>query len=172
MLHCLFSLVGTISSFTFAGYHFKWSQKMRNLWERKLILGVFGVGFIIFAKFQRKKTWINRCSPKYRCNSFKLWNRCTNFGPERKCYLRREKGLFFFHKKLENIVIYFQNIKKVIELPMINSRTDCNALSKEVINNCDLIHHSRLAEVEQIIYYLKKRRLQISGKSKYQTFNS
>lgn len=49
---------------------------------------------------------------------------------------------------------------------MINSRTDCHALSKEVVNDCDLIHHSRLAEVEQVIYYLKKRKLQTSGKSK------
>lgn len=49
---------------------------------------------------------------------------------------------------------------------MINSRTDCHALSKEVVNHCDLIHHSRLAEIEQIIYYLKKRKLQSGGKSK------
>lgn len=49
---------------------------------------------------------------------------------------------------------------------MINSRTDCHALSKEVVNQCDLIHHSRLAEVEQIIYYLKKRKLQSGGKGK------
>lgn len=66
--------------------------------------------------------------------------------------------------KINKFLTYFQTLKKIIELPMINSRTDCNALSKEVINSCDLIHHSRLAEVEQIIYYLKKRRLQISGK--------
>lgn len=50
---------------------------------------------------------------------------------------------------------------------MINSRTDCHALSKEVVNHCDLIHHSRLAEVEQIIYYIKKRKLQSSGKSEW-----
>ncbi|XP_056631123.1 kinesin-associated protein 3 isoform X2 [Diorhabda carinulata] len=63
-------------------------------------------------------------------------------------------------------VIYGEkkSLKKIIELPMINSRTDCHALSKEVVNQCELIHHSRLPEVEQIIYYLKKRKLQNSGK--------
>lgn len=50
-------------------------------------------------------------------------------------------------------------LKKLIELPMLNSRTDCHALAKEIVNQCDLIHHSRLAEVEQITYYLKKRKL-------------
>lgn len=40
----------------------------------------------------------------------------------------------------------------------MNTRTDCNALAKEVLSQCDLIHPSRLVEVEQIIYYLKKRK--------------
>jgi hypothetical protein len=52
-----------------------------------------------------------------------------------------------------------QNLKKIIELPMLNSRTDCYALAKEVVYQCDLIHHSRSSEVEQTIYYLKKRKL-------------
>lgn len=49
---------------------------------------------------------------------------------------------------------------------MINSRTDCHSLAKEVVSQCDLIHHSRLAEVEQIIYYLKKRKLHGAVKGK------
>lgn len=49
---------------------------------------------------------------------------------------------------------------------MINSRTDCHALSKEVVNQCELIHHSRLPEVEQIIYYLKKRKMQNGNRGK------
>jgi hypothetical protein len=58
-------------------------------------------------------------------------------------------------------VIYGEkkNLKKIIELPMLNSRTDCYALAKEVVYQCDLIHHSRSSEVEQTIYYLKKRKL-------------
>lgn len=42
---------------------------------------------------------------------------------------------------------------------MLNSRTDCNAVAKEVLMQCDLLHPSRLVEVEQTIYYLKKRKL-------------
>lgn len=42
---------------------------------------------------------------------------------------------------------------------MLNSRTDCNALAREVLSQCDLIHPSRLVEVEQTIYYLKKRKI-------------
>lgn len=49
-------------------------------------------------------------------------------------------------------------MKKIIDLPMLNTRTDCNALAKEVLAQCDLIHPSRLVEVEQTIYYLKKRK--------------
>lgn len=53
----------------------------------------------------------------------------------------------------------FQNLQKIIELPLLNSRTDCNALAKEVLAQCDLIHPSRLVEVEQTVYYLKKRKV-------------
>lgn len=42
---------------------------------------------------------------------------------------------------------------------MLNSRSDCNALAREVLSQCDLIHPSRLVEVEQTIYYLKKRKV-------------
>ncbi|KAK9870464.1 hypothetical protein WA026_008023 [Henosepilachna vigintioctopunctata] len=52
-----------------------------------------------------------------------------------------------------------KNLKKLIELPMLSSRTDCLALAKEVVNQCDLIHYSRVSEVEQTIFYLKKRKL-------------
>lgn len=57
-----------------------------------------------------------------------------------------------------------KTLKKIIELPMINSRTDCHSMAREVINQCDLIHHSRIPEVEQIIYYLKKRKLHGTAK--------
>ncbi|XP_049821994.1 kinesin-associated protein 3 isoform X10 [Aethina tumida] len=99
--------------------------------------------------------------------------------PDEAKYLRTERkpGSIDVHPSLEAIVLNYeidvqilgnkdtsiygekQSLKKIIELPMLNSRTDCHALAKEVVNQCDLIHHSRLAEVEQIIYYLKKRKL-------------
>lgn len=50
-------------------------------------------------------------------------------------------------------------MKKIIELPMLNTRVDCNTLGKDVLAHCDLIHPSRILELEQIIFYLKKRKL-------------
>lgn len=40
----------------------------------------------------------------------------------------------------------------------MNSKTDVAALAREVVDKCDLIHKSQLSDVEQIIYYLKKRK--------------
>jgi hypothetical protein len=36
--------------------------------------------------------------------------------------------------------------------------TDVRALAKEVINRCKLIHPTKLAEVEQLLFYLQNRR--------------
>lgn len=55
--------------------------------------------------------------------------------------------------------VLFKALKKIIELPGLNSRTDCNSLAREVLLHCDLIHPSRLVELEQTIYYLKKRKM-------------
>nr|CAH7749402.1 unnamed protein product [Callosobruchus chinensis] len=104
--------------------------------------------------------------------------------PEVAKFMRTERkpGSIDVHPNIDAIVLSYEidvqilgpkediihgekkNLKKNIELPMINSRTDCHALAKEVVNQCDLIHHSRLAEVEQIIYYIKKRKLQSGSK--------
>ncbi|XP_050309550.1 kinesin-associated protein 3 [Anthonomus grandis grandis] len=61
-----------------------------------------------------------------------------------------------------------KTLKKTIELPMINSRTDPHSVAREVVNQCDLIHHSRIPEVEQIIYYLKKRKLHGSARGDFE----
>ncbi|CAH1133621.1 unnamed protein product [Ceutorhynchus assimilis] len=61
-----------------------------------------------------------------------------------------------------------KTLKKTIELPMISSRTDCLAVAKEVANQCNLIHHSRISEVEQAIYYLKKRKLHGGAKGDHE----
>ncbi|XP_076255125.1 kinesin associated protein 3 isoform X2 [Rhynchophorus ferrugineus] len=99
--------------------------------------------------------------------------------PEIAKYMRTERkpGSIDVHPNIDAIILSYdidvqilgakenplhgekKSLRKTVELPMINSRTDCHALAKEVVNQCDLIHHSRLAEVEQIIYYLKKRKL-------------
>ncbi|KAJ8920653.1 hypothetical protein NQ315_004792 [Exocentrus adspersus] len=108
-----------------------------------------------------------------------IWTSVNEMEPEDAKYMRTERkpGSIDVHPNIDAIVLNYEidvqilgpkenvihgekkSLKKIIELSMINSRTDCHALSKEVVNVCDLIHHSRLAEVEQIIYYLKKRKL-------------
>lgn len=50
-----------------------------------------------------------------------------------------------------------QNCQRILRLPSLNSRVDPAALAKEVVEKCDIIHKSQLAEVQQIIYYLQKR---------------
>ncbi|XP_067640565.1 kinesin-associated protein 3 isoform X4 [Eurosta solidaginis] len=51
-----------------------------------------------------------------------------------------------------------ENCQKVIRLRSLNAKTDPAALAREVVEKCDLIHKSQLADVEQIIFYLKNRK--------------
>lgn len=48
--------------------------------------------------------------------------------------------------------------QKIIRLNSLNSRTDCAALAREVVEKCSLIHHSKINEVEHLIHYLKNRK--------------
>lgn len=52
---------------------------------------------------------------------------------------------------------FFQNCQRIIRLKTLNSESDPAALAKEVVEKCDIIHQSQLPEVQQIIFYLKKR---------------
>ncbi|XP_036317889.1 kinesin-associated protein 3, partial [Rhagoletis pomonella] len=54
--------------------------------------------------------------------------------------------------------IYKKNCQKIIRLRSLNAKTDPAALAREVVDKCDLIHKSQLADVEQIIFYLKNRK--------------
>lgn len=40
----------------------------------------------------------------------------------------------------------------------LHSNTDISALAQEVVEKCNLVHKSKLPEVEQLIYYLQNRR--------------
>ncbi|KAE8748254.1 hypothetical protein FOCC_FOCC005093 [Frankliniella occidentalis] len=51
-----------------------------------------------------------------------------------------------------------KDCQKIIRLKSLNSDTDCAALAKEVVEKCSLIHASKLAEVEHLIYYLQNRK--------------
>lgn len=136
---------------------------MQNLWKRR-----YNNPFIIFYLanycFQRSSSRYHRRSPESKCYSFELWNRSQYCWGKRHCFTFRkegiwrwEEGFFLFYTLYGTLIL--QNLKKVIELPMLNSRTDCLALAREIVNQCDLIHHSRVPEVEQTIFYLKKRKL-------------
>ena len=40
----------------------------------------------------------------------------------------------------------------------LNTKTNIKSLAKEIIDKCKLIHPSKLLEVEQLLYYLQKRK--------------
>lgn len=54
-------------------------------------------------------------------------------------------------------IFVFQECQKVIHLKSLNTNTDCRALAKEVIHKCNLIHETKLYDVEHLIYYLQTR---------------
>ncbi|XP_055911716.1 kinesin-associated protein 3 isoform X1 [Eupeodes corollae] len=51
-----------------------------------------------------------------------------------------------------------KDCQKIIRLKTLSAKTDPAALAREVVERCDLIHKSQLADVEQIIFYLKNRK--------------
>ncbi|XP_075793101.1 kinesin-associated protein 3 isoform X5 [Pelodiscus sinensis] len=54
--------------------------------------------------------------------------------------------------------------QKIIRLKSLNANTDVASLARKVVEECKLIHPSKLAEVEQLLYYLQNRRDASSGK--------
>ncbi|XP_038613911.1 kinesin-associated protein 3 isoform X3 [Tachyglossus aculeatus] len=57
--------------------------------------------------------------------------------------------------------------QKIIRLKSLNANTDISSLARKVVEECKLIHSSKLAEVEQLLYYLQNRRdAAFSGKEK------
>ena len=54
--------------------------------------------------------------------------------------------------------------QKIIRLKSLNSSTDITSLASEVIAKCKLIHPSKLAEVEQLLYYLQNRKEKVAAK--------
>ncbi|XP_067156756.1 kinesin-associated protein 3 isoform X2 [Apteryx mantelli] len=56
--------------------------------------------------------------------------------------------------------------QKIIRLKSLNANTDIASLARKVVEECKLIHPSKLAEVEQLLYYLQNRRDASAGKEK------
>ncbi|CAL4237307.1 unnamed protein product, partial [Meganyctiphanes norvegica] len=48
--------------------------------------------------------------------------------------------------------------QKIIRLKSLDSKTDVNALAREVVDKCKLIHSSKLSEVEHLITYILTRK--------------
>uniref|UniRef100_A0A673WT42 Kinesin-associated protein 3b n=1 Tax=Salmo trutta TaxID=8032 RepID=A0A673WT42_SALTR len=55
--------------------------------------------------------------------------------------------------------------QKIIRLKSLNMNTDIAALARKVVEECKLIHPSKLSEVEQLLFYLQNRK-KASGKEK------
>lgn len=53
-----------------------------------------------------------------------------------------------------------------IRLKSLNANTDIGSLARKVVEECKLIHPSKLGEVEQLLYYLQNRRDSSAGKGK------
>ena len=63
------------------------------------------------------------------------------------------------HKKCEILIDWpISFVLFSIRLKSLGPSTDIRALAKEVINRCKLIHPSKSAEVEQLLFYLQNRR--------------
>ena len=81
-----------------------------------------------------------------------LWEEVTN---EKALY--NEDGLY---------TITILSIFNRIRLQSLNATTNIAKLASEVIEKCKLIHPTKLPEVEQLLYYLQKRKDTGAGKSK------
>ncbi|NXF20775.1 KIFA3 protein, partial [Rhodinocichla rosea] len=56
--------------------------------------------------------------------------------------------------------------QKIIRLKSLNANTDIGSLARKVVEECKLIHPSKLGEVEQLLYYLQNRRDSSAGKER------
>ncbi|KAG8436493.1 hypothetical protein GDO86_007550 [Hymenochirus boettgeri] len=56
--------------------------------------------------------------------------------------------------------------QKIIRLKSLNANTDISSLARKVVDECKLIHPSKLAEVEQLLFYLQNRRDGLPSKEK------
>ncbi|KAK1897042.1 Kinesin-associated protein 3 [Dissostichus eleginoides] len=48
--------------------------------------------------------------------------------------------------------------QKIIRLKSLNAHTDTSSLARKVVEECRLIHSSKLLEVEQLLFYLQNRK--------------
>ncbi|KAG7233463.1 hypothetical protein INR49_007001 [Caranx melampygus] len=56
--------------------------------------------------------------------------------------------------------------QKIIRLKSLNASTDTKSLARKVVEECRLIHPSKLCEVEQLLFYLQNRKQPNDGEEK------
>lgn len=54
-----------------------------------------------------------------------------------------------------------------IRVKALNEKSNLKALAKEIVDKCSLIHHSKILEVEQLLYFLQNRKEVITNKCTY-----
>ena len=54
----------------------------------------------------------------------------------------------------ELLMLYFYRIR----LKSLNSTSNIQAVAQQLVAKCNLIHPSKIPEVEQLLYYLQKRK--------------
>ncbi|XP_077390774.1 kinesin-associated protein 3a isoform X2 [Festucalex cinctus] len=59
--------------------------------------------------------------------------------------------------------------QKIVRLKSLNSNTDTSSLARKVVEECHLIHPSKVNEVEQLLFYLQTRRQPNDNQEKKQT---
>ncbi|XP_037120611.1 kinesin-associated protein 3a [Syngnathus acus] len=59
--------------------------------------------------------------------------------------------------------------QKIIRLKSLNANTDTSSLARKVVEECHLIHPSKMNEVEQLLFYLQTRRQSNDEPEKKQT---
>uniref|UniRef100_A0A672ZXP8 Kinesin-associated protein 3a n=1 Tax=Sphaeramia orbicularis TaxID=375764 RepID=A0A672ZXP8_9TELE len=58
----------------------------------------------------------------------------------------------------DQVVAERKECQKIVRLKSLNSSTDTSSLARKVVEECHLIHPSRVSEVEQLLFYLQNRK--------------
>lgn len=57
-----------------------------------------------------------------------------------------------------NVVSFCMYVDISIRLKSLNANTDTSSLARKVVEECRLIHPSKIREVEQLLFYLQNRK--------------
>ncbi|XP_077308725.1 kinesin-associated protein 3 isoform X1 [Lithobates pipiens] len=109
----------------------------------------------------------------------------TEMQPEDARYLKRKvkAGNIDVHPSEKALIVHYEveatilgelgdpmlgerkECQKIIRLKSLNANTDISSLARKVVEECKLIHPTKLPEVEQLLYYLQNRRDGLTSKA-------